>query len=267
MKKSQPDGCGPHMISQIAAMKNVLLIALILCCRFSFSQTLIHAHNDYEKPSPLFTALENKVFNVEADVYLENGVLLVAHEKKDLKPERTLKALYIDPIVKLFATHKGTISADKSYKVNLVVDIKEKGDQVIQELVKLLEPYRKYFDRKQNPNAVQLVLSGDRTPVQKWTSYPSFIAFDGRPYEVYDKKTLQRVAFISDSYGKYINRQDLSNMDSVTNTVARVHALKKPIRFWGAPDNEEMWNKLIKLHVDIINTDKVADCRKFLDRK
>lgn len=245
-------------------MKKFLLALTILTCQFLTAQTFIHAHNDYEKPLPLTNALENKVLNVEADVYLENGVLLVAHERKEIKADRTLKALYIDPIVKLFEANKGSVSKDKSYKANLVIDIKEKGADVIKSLTALIEPHRKYFDRKINPNAIQIVLSGDRTPIEQWTTHPSYLQFDGRPYETYNSATLAKVAFISDSYSKYVIRQEPLNMDSVKATIAKVHALKKPIRFWGAPDNEDWWKKFVELKVDILNTDKVSECRRFL---
>lgn len=245
-------------------MKNLFFAICLFSVHFLAAQTSIHSHNDYEKPKPLITALENKALNVEADVYLENGVLLVAHERKEINPERTLKALYIDPIVKIFEANKGAISKDKSYKANLVIDIKEKGAEVIKALVTLIEPHRKYFDRKINPNAMQIVLSGDRTAIENWVSYPAYIQFDGRPYEQYDRATLDRLAFISDSYSKYVIRQEPLNLDSVKSVIARVHALKKPIRFWGAPDNEDWWKKFVDLKVDILNTDKVAECRRFL---
>src|SRR5689334_16577983 len=57
-----------------------------------------HAHNDYEHKRPLFDALEQGFCSVEADVYLIEGRLLVAHNPLDLKPERSLQALYLEPL-------------------------------------------------------------------------------------------------------------------------------------------------------------------------
>ena len=57
-----------------------------------------HAHNDYEHARPLAEALERGFCSVEADVYLVEGRLLVAHDRKDVKPERTLASLYLDPL-------------------------------------------------------------------------------------------------------------------------------------------------------------------------
>ena len=38
-----------------------------------------HSHNDYEQKRPLFEALARGICSVEADIWLVNGKLLVAH--------------------------------------------------------------------------------------------------------------------------------------------------------------------------------------------
>src|SRR6185295_6149561 len=58
----------------------------------------VHAHNDYEHARPLADALDHGFFGVEADIWLVNDQLLVAHNLQDAKPERTLQTLYLDPL-------------------------------------------------------------------------------------------------------------------------------------------------------------------------
>ena len=60
-----------------------LFLCLLICTAFTTAaqQPLIHAHNDYAKPEPLFNALCNKAFSIEADVYPGDS-LFVAHDKK-----------------------------------------------------------------------------------------------------------------------------------------------------------------------------------------
>jgi hypothetical protein len=57
-----------------------------------------HAHNDYLHKRPLLDALEHGFCSVEADVFLVRGDLLVAHTALDIRAERTLQALYLDPL-------------------------------------------------------------------------------------------------------------------------------------------------------------------------
>src|SRR5437660_12843662 len=71
--------------------------------------TRAHAHNDYEHPRPLFDALDQGFCSVEADIYLVDGQLLVAHNRPDVKPERTLEKLYLDPLRARAKTTHGQI--------------------------------------------------------------------------------------------------------------------------------------------------------------
>lgn len=238
-----------------------LCILFAITCLLCSAQVRIHAHNDYQKPEPLTNALRNKVFSVEADIYLSDGKLLVAHDKNELAVAKTLDSFYLQPVIKLFHQHKGTISADNNYTTSLMIDIKENSEAVIAELIKLLAPHRSVFDRTVNAKAVQVVLSGGRGAVSKWSSYPSYIFFDGRPNEMYDSATLQRVAFISDSYFNYVSPQDSTSR--IEQVVKKVHSMGKLLRLWAIPDNPVSWLRLQQLGVDIINTDKVAECRNY----
>ena len=230
----------------------------------SFAQPLIHAHNDYQKPKPLVNALRNKVFSFEADIYLYNNRLVVAHDKKELPVAITLNSLYLQPIIKLFRKYKGAISKDLNYAPVLMIDIKENSEAVIDELIKLLSAHRQVFDRSVNAKAVQIVISGDRGSSSKWNSYPSFILFDGRPNEVYDSAALQRVAFVSDSYLNYINQPDTTTR--LEQLVKKVHGMGKLLRLWAAADTPDLWKRQQQLGVDIINTDKIEECKNYFHR-
>lgn len=59
------------------------------------------SHNDYVRARPLLEAWERGFRFVEADVFLVDGILLVAHDRKDVSPERTLTKLYLEPLSKL----------------------------------------------------------------------------------------------------------------------------------------------------------------------
>jgi alkaline phosphatase len=243
-------------------VKLILLSILVHLAGFQISaQPLIHAHNDYQQPEPLTNALRHKVFSIEADIYPSAHRLLVAHDKKELATAPTFDSLYLQPIIELFRRHQGIISEDSSYAPVLMIDIKENGEAAISQLIKLVSVHRSVFDRSLNTKAVQLVISGDRGAISKWTSYPLHILFDGRPNEVYDSGTLQRVAFISDSYVKYIDPRDGSNR-SIMQVVKKVHGMGKLLRLWGSPDNPGSWKLQQQQGIDIINTDKVEECSK-----
>ena len=250
-------------------MKNDFIFVLMKCLSFwllfificfQTSAQLIHAHNDYQKPEPLTNAQRHKAFSIEADIYLSDNRLLVAHDKKELATARTLDSIYLQPIIELFRQYEGSISEDSSYAPMLMIDIKENGEAAIAQLIKLVSAHRSVFDRSANTKAVQLVISGDRGVSSKWTSYPPYILFDGRPNEVYDSATARRVALISDSYFNYAGKQESSHIEPL---VKKVHDMGKMLRLWASPDNAESWKLQQRLGIDIINTDKVVECRDY----
>ena len=195
-------------------------------------------------------------------MFLVKGKLLVAHDKEELATAPKLKSLYLKPIIKLFKKHRGRISADTGYAPVLMLDLKENGAAVIAAIIKAVKNHYKVFDRSINPMAVQIVISGDRGAISQWTSYPSYIFFDGRPNENYDAATLQRVAFISDAYKNYAKPAD-STAYKLQKVSAQVHQQNKLLRIWGMPDNKDLWYQQMQWGIDIINTDKVEECREF----
>lgn len=240
-------------------MKAVCFFFLLFIITVATAQpSRIHAHNDYEQAAPLTNALRYQVFSIEADVYLYNNKLVVAHDTKELAVAPTLDSLYLQPIVGLFAKHNGRISGDSSYAPILMIDIKENGAAVLAKLLSMLQVHRSVFDRSINKLAVQIVISGDRGPITAWNSYAPMLFFDGRPYEVYDSATLERVAFISDGYANYKD-----NTKAIEQAAVAIHSKQKLFRLWGYADTLAMWQQMLQWGIDILNTDKVQDCREF----
>src|SRR5439155_7031381 len=82
-----------------------------------------HAHNDYEHKRPLFDALDHGFCSVEADIYLVEGQLLVAHNRSQVNPDRTLQKLYLDPLRVRVKKNRGRVYAGGP-EVMLLIDIK-----------------------------------------------------------------------------------------------------------------------------------------------
>ncbi|WP_420150062.1 phosphatidylinositol-specific phospholipase C/glycerophosphodiester phosphodiesterase family protein [Spirosoma sp.] len=240
----------------------IQLTLLVASTLTTFAQK-IHAHNDYAQPQPFTRAYEQRADFIEADIWLQDGKLVVSHDKPKANAP-TLDSLYLKPIAQLFEQNKGKPSPDRDYTFALVVDIKDNPADVLPKLIELLQQHLTVFSRSANPKAVQVIVSGNRPKLEHYLDYP-LIQFDGRPSEVYDQETLQRVALISDnfrSYSQWNGTDELSDLDrdKLKRVIKRAHSDNKPIRFWAIPDNPAGWKQLKKLGVDVLNTDKVAEC-------
>ena len=109
--------------------------------------TRAHAHNDYLHERPLLDALNNGFCSVEADIFLVDGELLVAHTKRELSPERTLKTLYLDPLQKRIKYNGGRVHKGGP-ELTLLIDIKNNGEETWTVLNRVLAGYPEIFSAR-----------------------------------------------------------------------------------------------------------------------
>ncbi len=245
----------------------LVLTAALFCCALSLfaQQPAKHSHNDYEHLNPFYTAYQHGFESIEADIFLKDGELFVAHKPEDIRTGRTLRSLYLQPIAKTIASNKGKIYADKQKKLQLLIDIKTEAYSTMRALVELLKNYSSVIN---HPN-IALVISGNRPAENDYTNYPSYIFFDGRPGINYSEAVLKKVALISVGFGSF-SKWDGKTMLSadeekkLADVIKDAKRLNKPFRFWGCPDASLAWGEFIKMGVDFINTDHIEELAAFV---
>ena len=93
-----------HANSEPVKLDKSLVIAIacmLLVSTRTYAQSPLdhaHAHNDYVHARPLLDALDRGYGSVEADIYLVDGALLVAHARDSVRADRTLESLYLAPL-------------------------------------------------------------------------------------------------------------------------------------------------------------------------
>ena len=124
-----------------------------------------HAHNDYEHDRPLLDALDQGFTSIEADVFLVEGQLLVAHNFINVAKDRTLENLYLQPLQERAKENDGRVYKD-GQTVTLLVDIKTNGKAVYAALDELLAKYDSIVSvtttGEYTEKAVTVIISGDR---------------------------------------------------------------------------------------------------------
>ena len=241
-----------------------------------------HSHNDYEQKRPLLEALDYGFCSVEADVYLVEGQLWVAHDRKDLKPDRTLKSLYLEPLAERVRNRVG-IFADPQARLMLLVDVKGQGAEVYERLKTELAPYAPMLTRFRDSGvvtgAVTVVLSGDRAWDLVRADRDRWCALDGRmsdltnaaPAGIAGSSTppASLVPLVSESWRtlfRWDGDGEMSAPDKarLKGLVSLAHAQGRKIRFWALPDRPEAWKVCQDAGVDLINTDKIPTLSAFL---
>ncbi|CAM3795825.1 alkaline phosphatase [Sphingobacterium prati] len=229
-----------------------------------------HSHNDYWQPQPFYTAYYAGMQSIEADIFLRDGKLMVAHETKEIKMENTLNALYLDPVAKLYKKNGGKAFADKSKHLQLLIDIKENYKQLLPVLIKTLEQYGDLFNPLKNPNAIKVIVTGGRPKPDGFKDYPKWLFFDGEVNWNYDPASLAQTGLISADLKDYTdwNGKGLpENIPAIRKAIAKADSLGLPFRFYGTHDSPNAWQQLINMGVYWINTDHPKTLELFLDQR
>lgn len=234
----------------------------------SYTTANAHSHNDYEQPIPFFNAYHQQFGSMEADIFLQNGELYVAHTAAELASgKRTLDSLYLIPLSAMIRKNNGNVWADPAKRLQLMIDLKTAGVPALQELVKKLETYPAITDCR----TLRIVISGNRPDPSLYADYPAYIWFDGNIGAQYSALALSKIAMLSAPLQQFTNwngkgRIPEKEMKPLVEAIEGAHALQKPVRFWGAPDNINTWYTMMRLKVDYINTDHIQPLSDFLQK-
>ncbi len=259
----------------------LLLFQTIACGAVSIDTLTVpypaHAHNDYMHERPLFNALENGFRSIEADVFRVGDSLYVAHDRKDIRQGRTLRALYLEPASAYISDQGGAIY-DSTYPLILLVDIKDDGLTSYKLLDRILNEFRGILCQVGPDTYVRgslmVIVSGNR-PIEFMMKQTRRFAFvDGRMKDLEEAYSPLLMPLISDRWTKYFSWNGTGTMpekerEQLRLFVQEAHDNGQLIRFWASPDKpgkqrEALWTELAEAGVDLINTDDLAGLRVFL---
>jgi glycerophosphoryl diester phosphodiesterase len=231
----------------------------------TFTVSNAHAHNDYLQDAPFYKAYNAGFGSVEADVFPVDGMLLVAHSKKEIQPGITLKRLYLYPLLKELTTNK-------SRHVRLLVDIKEDHELTLKLLQQEIEPLIPYLSTTRENKQLTLLISGKRPLPSAYKNYPGYIFFDDDlkvPHTATEWERVGQVSLSFTNYSAWKGEDIIEEVDKIKlqHTIDSVHHAGKTIRFWAAPDNQLSWKLQVQLGVNLIGTDKINELAEFLRRK
>ncbi|MFC4508027.1 MULTISPECIES: phosphatidylinositol-specific phospholipase C/glycerophosphodiester phosphodiesterase family protein [Streptomyces] len=238
-----------------------------------------HAHNDYEHPRPLFDALDHRFGSVEADIFLVDGELLIAHSADQLDPTRTLESLYLAPLAARVKANHGSVYRGYRQPLQLLIDIKTEGAATYLALDEQLKRHRHLFTTyahgRVHPGPVTAVISGDRAarvPMEAQTVRRAF--YDGRLTDLGTSEA-SFASLISDNWTLNFTWLGAGTFPAAERRKLRgivdtAHARGQQVRFWATPDlagpeRDALWTELLAADVDYLNTDDLAGLEAFLD--
>ncbi len=267
-------------------MKSQLLLLLCCCTGLSSARpndlypvalAKAHAHNDYRHHRPLLDALAHGFTSVEADIFLVEGKLMVAHDRHEIESHRTLQALYLDPLKKRIDHHGGSVYPEKT-GFTLLIDIKSEAESTYAALHEVLSQYREYLtsftSQGRQPRAVLVVISGNRDRDAMAAQGIRYAGCDGRLSDLRSDVPADLVPMISDNWTSHFTWRGMGPMPAeerarVADIVRVSHQKGRVVRFWAtldrpSPERTALWNVLMDADVDIINTDDLCGLQQYL---
>ena len=253
-----------------------------------------HSHNDYWRRVPLYDALAAGCTGVEADVWLKSDDLFVGHNTGSLTPSRTLKSLYIDPLVNILShqnpstgftkntkpSSHGVFDTSPSTPLTLLIDIKTDGASTFPAVLKHLEPLRTrgwltHFNGSAVIPGLVTVVGTGNTPFNLLTSNHTYrdIFFDApldhffteTPPADYNAYTSQNSYYSSVSFSKalgslYKGVMTPTQVITLRGQVAEAKKRGLKARYWDTPawpvgSRDHVWDVLTREGVGMLNVD------------
>lgn len=233
--------------------------------------THAHAHNDYEHTRPLFDALDHGFCSVEADIFLVDGQLLVAHKPSETRPGRTLQALYLDPLRERVRKNGGRVYANGP-EFTLLIDLKQDWQILYPPLRTVLTNYADmlttFHGQVKETNAITVIITGSRSAKMFSGEKVRWAARDGSLDDLKNDPSPLLVPWISVDWKSIFHWKgsgtmppdELRHLDSI---VYQAHEQGRLVRFWDAPDFPNFWRTMRTENVDLINTDDLPGAEKF----
>ncbi|KAI9669003.1 MAG: hypothetical protein M1817_005160 [Caeruleum heppii] len=259
----------------------------------------IHSHNDYWRDVPFYSALSVGAISVEVDVWLYNETLYVGHERAALTSARTLKSLYIDPLLDTLRRQNppnpfdptkieknGVYDTSAGQPFHLWIDVKTDGPTTWPFVVRALEPLRQ-GNWLSAPNAngsgivtrqVTVIGTGN-TPLSLVQGISNRTYFYDGPIPTLDSTFANITSAVSpiastsfrrvfgDVRGTELNSTQL---ELLRNQIRVAKGKGIQTRYWDLPGwpistRNGIWRQLRTEGVDLLNVDDLAAAAGFSD--
>jgi len=216
-----------------------------------------HAHNDYQHNIPFSQAYRLGFGSIEADVFLKKDTLFVSHDTTHFTTDLLLD-VYLQALNKAVIKNHGFAYADTSKRLQLLIDLKTPASATLPAVANAIA---KYPALMVSPT-LKFVITGNQPSADSFWAYPNYLYFDGNLNNPTHVQNPEKIALFSADFSKFShwNGKGLIPADErikMEAAIRQAHALHKPFRFWGCPDNINTWYTFTKMGVDFINTDRI----------
>jgi hypothetical protein len=220
----------------------------------------VHSHNDYQQKRPLLDAVEAGINSVEADLWLENGKLLVGHDRGKWRGE--FETLYLQPLEHL--SEQGKLPGGEQKTFLLWLDLKDENPELRSSLRQVLEA-QPFMHRLDLPDVrLEVILTGNKaakeTYVEEYSS-PN-VTRDSNIFSDDDPLGSTSWSWYALDWKKLSTWKGTGDMPAADRTrlhelVTKIHNKQRKLRLWNHPSTLPFRQEALAAGVDRIGTDTI----------
>ena len=219
-----------------------------------------HSHNDYEQKRPLLDAVASRISSVEADLFLEGDVIMVAHDRGKWRGE--FESLYLKPLNELWQKDALPVRGGETFL--LWLDLKDGSPALRRHLRRVLGTYPVTSRADPAHARVQIILTGDKAGKEAFVAeYPSeLVSRDSNDFSQDDPPGSQAWSWYALDWKKIgiwngEGSMPASERKQLLEIVGRIHASGRKVRLWRHPATLGFWREASDCGVDRLGTDVI----------
>ena len=196
----------------------------------------------------------------------------MAHDRRNVRPGRTLQSLYLDPLRERVRATGGRVQPGRD-GFTLLVDVKSAAGPTYAALHAVLAGYAEllteFRDGTRTPRAVTVIISGNRDEAALRAQAVRFAAMDGRKAHLDSDAPAELIPWISENWRTFSTWNWSGPMPAEVRAalgewVSKARARGRRLRFWNVPDSPAAWKQLTEAGVDVIGADRLDALQAFL---
>ncbi|MCS6979581.1 MAG: hypothetical protein NZM15_05715 [Flavobacteriales bacterium] len=233
------------------------------------ARLILHAHNDYEKEDPLVGALNHGITQIEADIFLFRGRLVVSHIPFRLESKPSLDELYFKPLERM--QQEKRLGGPSGKKICLVIDMKHADPAVMDSLRALV--IRKKSLCVGEEAAVRIILSGGAGRHLLRAEDTLYFGLDDNLMALWEAKhppdryTRQASMSWNAFRNRYLQNCSGKDCDSIVRNITGWFKEKAiPLRLYAAGNRPRHWKRLADWGFTVINVDRYARAARWLKK-
>ncbi|HZV36104.1 MAG TPA: hypothetical protein VFB72_16125, partial [Verrucomicrobiae bacterium] len=197
------------------------------------------------------------------------------HDLRDVKPDRTLQSLYLDPLRKRIKQNGGRVYRNGP-ECTLLIDFKATNQvnslAMYDKLRDVLEQYKDilsvFRNGKKETNAVVCILTGNYPRAALAANPVRYAAGDGKLADLESDPPADLVPWISENWQTIFKWRAKGPMPDdelarLQQILRKAHQQGRRVRFWNSPDRPDFWKAMLEQGVDLINTDDLKGFAAF----